>query len=78
VPTLLRWRGFRFFFYSADRSEPAHVHVEKDGAEAKLWLHDCSVARNAGYSSRDLAAIIAKTREERDRFLEAWREHCRD
>jgi hypothetical protein len=38
VPTLLRIEGFRFFFYSTERQEPPHVHVEKGDGEAKLWL----------------------------------------
>jgi hypothetical protein len=72
MPTLLRWRGYRFFFYSADGWEPAHVHVVKDGKEAKLWLNDVSVAVNLGYSARELNEIIRKTREERAVFMEAW------
>ena len=36
MPTLLRVEGFRFFFYSNERQEPPHVHVEKGDGEAKL------------------------------------------
>jgi hypothetical protein len=36
MPTLLRWKGYRFFFYSADGWEPAHIHIVKDGKEAKI------------------------------------------
>ncbi len=58
MPTLLRWKGYRFFFYSADGWEPPHVHVVKDGREAKIWLRDISVAVNLGFSARDLNEII--------------------
>ena len=75
MPTLLRWNGFRFFFYSADGGEPAHIHVVKGGCEAKVWLHDLSIAANIGYSARDLTTIVRKTREHRERFLEAWHDH---
>jgi hypothetical protein len=78
MPTLLRWNGYRFFFYSADGSEPAHIHVAKDGSEAKIWLHDLSVAVNIGYSARDLSAILGRTREERERFLDAWNAYFAD
>lgn len=44
MPTLLRWNGYRFFFYSADGWEPPHIHVIKDGKESKLWLNDLAVA----------------------------------
>jgi hypothetical protein len=75
MPTLLRWHGYRFFFYSADGWEPAHIHVVKDGKEAKLWLHDVTVAVNLGYNAREMNEIIRKTREERDAFLEVWNDH---
>jgi len=40
MPVVFRERGFRFFFYSDEGSprEPVHIHVEKDGVEAKFWL----------------------------------------
>jgi hypothetical protein len=72
MPTLLRWKGYRFFFYSADGWEPAHIHVVKDGKEVKLWLNDVSVAVNMGYSARELGEIIRKTRDERGVFMETW------
>jgi hypothetical protein len=75
MPTLLRWKGYRFFFYSADGWEPAHLHVEKDGCEAKIWLNDLTIAVNLGYSARELNEIIRKTRDERETFLAAWRNH---
>jgi hypothetical protein len=75
MPTLLRWKGYRFFFYSADGWEPPHVHIVKDGAEAKVWLNDFGVAVNIGYSARELGEIVRKTREERAAFMEAWHDH---
>ena len=78
MPTLLRWNGYRFFFYSADGSEPPHVHIVKNGCEAKIWLDPMTVAISIGYSARDLNAIVRRTRQERDRFLEAWNEHFTD
>lgn len=75
MPTFLRWKGYRFFFYSADGWEPAHVHIAKDGRETKIWLHDLAVAVNMGYSARDLNEVIRKTRDEREAFLEAWHDY---
>ncbi len=41
MPVVFRERGFRFFFYSNEGSprEPVHIHVEKDGVEAKFRLN---------------------------------------
>jgi Domain of unknown function (DUF4160) len=53
MPTVLRWHGYRFFFYSADGREPPHVHVTNDGKEAKIWLSDLVLALNMGYSAKE-------------------------
>jgi hypothetical protein len=34
VPTVLREKGYRFFFYMADRYEPPHIHVAKQDTRA--------------------------------------------
>jgi Domain of unknown function (DUF4160) len=78
MPTLLRWKGYRFFFYSADGWEPAHVHIVKDGKQVKIWLASVTVALNLGFSARELNELVRKTREERETFLEAWNEHFAD
>jgi len=38
VPTIARIDGFRFYFYSHEPNEPPHVHVDRAGASAKVWL----------------------------------------
>jgi hypothetical protein len=75
MPTLLRWKGYRFFFYSADGWEPPHIHVTKDGKEAKIWLHDLSFGVNMGFSAKELNEIIKEARDRRGRLLEAWNDH---
>jgi hypothetical protein len=40
IPTLHREGPYRFFFYSHEPREPPHVHIERDDAIAKIWLHD--------------------------------------
>jgi hypothetical protein len=49
VPTVLRVAGFRFYFYSHENNEPAHVHIDRSGASAKVWLDHLSLARSSGY-----------------------------
>ena len=38
LPTVLRYGPYRLFFYSTDREEPPHVHVEREEFHAKFWL----------------------------------------
>jgi len=75
TPTIHREGPFRFFFYSHEPREPPHVHVERDDAIAKLWLHDASIADSGGFPLRDLQRVAAIVLVHRDHFLEAWHEH---
>jgi hypothetical protein len=75
MPTVLRWKGYRFFFYSADGWEPAHIHVTKDDKEAKIWLENVSVAVNIRFTAQDLNEIVKKSREERESFLRSWNDY---
>jgi hypothetical protein len=75
MPTVLRWGAYRAFFYSNERGEPAHVHVRSDDKEAKFWLHDLSVALNAGFPSHEIGDIIRHLKQNREQLLSAWHEH---
>jgi Domain of unknown function (DUF4160) len=72
MPTIMRWRGWRVQFYSADGDEPRHVHVRRGDAQVKIWLHDLSIARSYDVNARDLAAIVGMVRDRRDELTEAW------
>ena len=72
MPTVLRWNGYRFYFFSNEGNEPPHIHIDKGGNTVKFWLESVAVARNIGFSERELRVIGGKVREERERFIEAW------
>ncbi len=74
MPTVFRWKGYRFFWYQADGAEPPHVHIWKDCKECKIWLGSLEVAFNHGHPPVDLRALIAATEVNRDSFLEVWNE----
>ena len=77
MPTVFRHDGFRFFFYSneGDPREPVHIHVMKDGGEAKFWLHPVAVARSSGFDARSLRMIARIVEDNRARIEEAWDGH---
>lgn len=75
MPTVLRWQGWTFLFYSADWREPPHVHARKGRQEVKFWLSDCSVAASRRVSQLQLNKLQAKVREHREEFLESWHAH---
>jgi Domain of unknown function (DUF4160) len=43
--------------------------------EAKFWLHDLSVAVNAGFPAHEIGAIIRHLRPQRDVLEGKWHEH---
>jgi len=76
MPTILRTNGFRFFFYSNENDEPAHVHVEKGDAEGKIWLEPTiAVAYFRGFSSGEQNEIIDITSSNLKNFLKKWYEY---
>jgi hypothetical protein len=77
MPTIPNIPGpYRFFFYSFDCNEPMHVHVRRDRNTCKWWLDPVSLARNDGFSPRELNQIRDIITEHQAQIQEAWREHC--
>jgi hypothetical protein len=67
---------YRFFFTSFDCAEPAHVHVERDDRTCKFWLAPIGLARNHGFSARELNVIRRLIATHLTAILEGWYEHC--
>ena len=72
MPTVLREGPYRFYFYSHEPNEPPHVHVDRDDLSAKFWLDPVSLARNFGFTARELRRLQSLVVENRDKLLEAW------
>ena len=75
MPTVLRIKGYRFGFFSADGDEPPHVHVSKDGNQAKFWLDPVHLAKDAGFARHELAEIFDLVREHQQQLLKGWHEY---
>ena len=55
-----------------------HIHVEKDGLEAKFWLiPEIRVAYNDGYDARTLRELLEAVEFNRDRIERTWNEFFR-
>ena len=74
MPTVLRYRGYRFFFFSLDRSEPIHIHVEKQDKYAKFWLNPVCVAKSRGFRDHELNAIVEIIEKHLDILEVKWNE----
>ena len=75
MPTILRRGPYRFFFYSSDRDEPVHVHVERDDNLAKFWLQPVRLQRNTGFRQAEIIRVARIVEEHRLGILEAWNEY---
>ena len=78
MPTVLRVGPYRFFFYSGDRDEPIHVHIERDDKIAKFWLDPIRLESSGGFNRVDLSRIIKIIEENLDKILEVWNEYFGD
>jgi hypothetical protein len=68
--------AYRFFFYSFDCNEPKHVHVRRDQALCKFWLEPVTLAKNNGFSAKELNRVRNIILNYLDRIQEVWDEHC--
>ena len=58
MPTIFIVNGFRFFFYSNENNEPAHIHIKKGDANGKIWLlPKFEVAYLSGFSTSEVIEI---------------------
>jgi hypothetical protein len=56
-PTIRRIGPYRFFFFSNEGIEPAHVHVQRERMLAKFWLSPVELARSVGFAAHELSEI---------------------
>lgn len=75
MPTILHYKGYRFFFFSREGHEPPHVHVEKAHAYAKFWLTPVSLSRTRYFRSHELTELRGIIEANVQMFLERWHEH---
>ena len=76
-PTVLRYRGYRFHFFSREE-ERQHVHVSCADGEAKFWLSpEVALAENCGLSAQQVTEVREIVEEHRHEFIQRWQQHFR-
>lgn len=74
MPTILRYRGFRFFFYSNEHP-PAHIHVEKDDKTAKFELDPLLILNSRKFDSKELKIIRIAIEDNMEFFKQSCNEY---
>jgi hypothetical protein len=80
MPTVFRYKGVRFYFYSNEGNprEPVHIHASAPNGEAKFWLSpDVHVASSIGFDRRTLSELVLAVEARRDDIERAWNEYFR-
>lgn len=77
MPTALRVRGCRFYFFAEERNEPPHVHVDKGSGTIKLWLRDLAIARMEGLKPAEIREVLRLAQEDHRHLLDCWHEFDR-
>ena len=75
MPTILRHGPYRFYFFSDEGSEPAHVHVRYGGKDCKFWLNPVSCAQNRGIPVHRLNEIAKIIHQHKAQLINGFHEH---
>jgi hypothetical protein len=75
VPRVIVVGPYKFFFFSNESGEPAHIHVRRDRNVAKFWLQPVALASSGRFSARELRDIERIVSEHAHQLLESWHEH---
>ncbi|MBD2082933.1 DUF4160 domain-containing protein [Leptolyngbya sp. FACHB-17] len=78
MPTVLRINAYRFYFYSHEPNEPAHIHIDRDELSAKFWLDPVGLAKNIGFSAKELRRLQFLVEQHQVTLLEAWNDYFED
>ncbi|MEW5691798.1 MAG: DUF4160 domain-containing protein [Candidatus Hydrogenedentota bacterium] len=74
-PTVFRYKGYRFFFFSREEKR-IHIHVSSGKGEAKFWLEpSVSLVQNYKLSPKDLRYIQKIIKERKDEIKDSWKKH---
>ena len=74
-PTVLRYKQYRFFFFSREETR-RHVHVVSPEGEAKFWLEPIvALAESFRLSPRELKELQNVVERRKDEIVSAWNQH---
>ncbi len=69
--------AYEIRFYEYDLDERPHVHVRREGKQAKFWLTPVQLHRNSGFADHELGKIERILRMNRDRLVNLWEQEAR-
>ena len=77
MPTRFILFGFRFMFYSNDHA-PIHVHILKDGHEAKYNVDPVELVFNHGFKKHYILLIESVLEENWEIVIDRWKNYFKE
>jgi NADH:ubiquinone oxidoreductase subunit D len=74
MPTIFKYGGYRFYFYSNEHL-PEHIHVENGDVYARVVLETLEVTDSYKCNSKELKKIVKLVQENRSKIKGAWNEY---
>lgn len=75
MPTVLRIRGYRFFFFRNEGNEPIHIHIERGDGYCKFWINPIALAHSSGFLAAEINNIRKLIVPNQEKITEAWNEY---
>jgi hypothetical protein len=75
MPTVLIIGPYRFFFYSGDRGELPHIHVEREQKVAKFWIIPVMLENSGQFTRKELSDLFKLVVENQELFNKKWNEY---
>ena len=74
-PTVLRYKNYRFFFFSREETRK-HIHIVSPEGEAKFWLEPIvALAESFRFSPSELRELQGVVERRKDEIVRAWNKH---
>lgn len=74
MPTIFRYKGCRFFFYSNEHL-PIHIHIENGEKTAKFEVENQKLVSSYKFSSSELREIRILVEQNKELFKNKWNEY---
>ncbi|MEQ9091231.1 MAG: DUF4160 domain-containing protein [Balneola sp.] len=76
-PTVFRYKGYRFFFFSREE-ERIHIHVIHVEGEAKIWIEPkIELNKSIGLNSKQIKEILEQVELHQEEIIQTWNDHFR-
>lgn len=76
-PTVFRYKGYRFFFFSREE-ERIHIHVIHAEGEAKIWIEpEIELNKSIGLNSKQIKEILEQVELHKEEIIQTWNDHFR-